>query len=227
MTDQTPPRTPLDLLGALGAQTTELAPGVRLAEVYTERGLLQQLWYGPATATELVLLLPGAMGGFAGPAGLHPTLGRWCAATGRAAVALHYRKPGDLDRCLVDAAATVDQGLRDGVRRVLVVGHSFGGAVAVQVATALVGLCAGVVTLATQSAGCEGAAGLGGTPLLLLHGDRDTILDAENSAMVRFMAGYGDLRIVPGAGHGFNEVADQVRDLLAAWIDDAFTRAAS
>ena len=38
---------------------------------------------------------------------------------------------------------------------------------------------AGVVTFATQSAGCEVAGGLAGRPLLLFHGDRDEILPAR------------------------------------------------
>jgi pimeloyl-ACP methyl ester carboxylesterase len=73
-------------------------------------------------------------------------------------------------------------------------GHSFGGAVAIRVAVGLSEMVAGVVTFATQSAGCEVAGGLQGKPLLMFHGDNDSILPAEASEMVRTIAGYGDLR---------------------------------
>ncbi len=84
---------------------------------------------------------------------------------------------------------------------------------------ALGGHAGGVVTLATQSAGCEDADGLGDTPLLLLHGDRDEILPAFASEVVHGLAGgHGELVLLPGAGHLLAEAADEVRERLLAWI---------
>ncbi|MGI9601992.1 MAG: alpha/beta hydrolase [Acidimicrobiales bacterium] len=218
------PRTPLDLLDRLMTNEAELAPGVRLLEAYTMQGLLKLLWYGDRAAADVVVLLGGAMGGFSGPAGsLFLELGTHYAAQGRGVICCDYRRPDKLDLALLDGAATADWAMREGARRFVVVGHSFGGAVAVQLGTALTAHCVGVATLATQSAGCEQAAELEPTPLVLFHGDRDVILGPENSAMVQAMAGGGDLRIIAGADHGFHEGRDELRDQLIAWIDDRFS----
>lgn len=223
MTDDAPARTPLDLLGRLATDEAQLRPGVRLVESYTMRGMLKLLWHGDPAAEEVVLLGGGGMGGFLGPArGLYLHLGTELARLGVATICVDYRRPGDLDLSLLDVAATADWAMRDGARRFVCVGHSFGGAVAVQAAVTLRGFCAGVATLATQSAGCEMAALLEDVPLLLVHGERDEVLSPNDSAMVRSIAGRGDLRLFPNAGHQLNEVQREVRSLLLDWIPARF-----
>jgi pimeloyl-ACP methyl ester carboxylesterase len=119
-----------------------------------------------------------------------------------------------------DLLATAELAARHGAKRFVTVGHSFGGAVAIRAAIALGGDCAGVVTLSTQSAGCENAAGLGATPLLLLHGDNDELLPPETSFMVQALAGTGEVVILPGTGHLLTEAADELRDRLGTWIPE-------
>lgn len=216
-------RTPLDLLDRLMTNEAEVGPDVRLLEAYTMQGLLKLLWFGDGDAEDVVILLGGAMGGFSGPAGsMYLELGRHFAAAGRGVICCDYRRPDKMDLSLLDGAATADWAMRQGARRFVVVGHSFGGAIAVQLGTALTAHCIGVATLATQSAGCENVAALAPTPLVLFHGDGDVILGPENSAMVQALAGGGDLRIIPGADHGFATGRDEVRDQLVAWIDERF-----
>ena len=83
--------------------------------------------------------------------------------------------------------------------------------------------CAGIATLATQSAGCEMADALDpDVPLILFHGDRDEILPAMASELVRMIAGHGELVLLPGAGHLMSEAGDELRDQLAAWIPAQF-----
>ena len=118
-----------------------------------------------------------------------------------------YRKPNDLSRCVHDLAAAADLASRSGARRFVTVGHSFGGAVALQAGVILGEHCRGVVTLATQSAGCEHADQLGDTPLLLLHGTDDEILPPETSGVVQMLAGHGEVVLLPGAGHLLTQVA--------------------
>ena len=107
-------------------------------------------------------------------------------------------------------------------RRFVTVGHSFGGAVALQAGVILGEHCRGVVTLATQSAGCEHADQLGATPLLLLHGTDDEILPPETSSVVQMIAGHGEVVLLPGAGHLLTQAAVEVRERLSEWIPARF-----
>jgi predicted esterase len=216
------PRSPLDLLQALALQERELAPDVRHLEIYTMRGLLTLLWHGPRDAEDVVLTCGGGMGGMLGPAdGLYQDLATTFADDGIGTVRVGYRTPNDLSRCVHDVAAAADLAGRAGARRFVVVGHSFGGAVAIQAGVVLGEHCRGVVTLSTQSAGCEDAAALQ-APLLLFHGTEDEILPAETSAVVQMLAGRGEVVLLPGDGHLLSKSADELRDRLFAWISERF-----
>jgi pimeloyl-ACP methyl ester carboxylesterase len=221
------PRSPLELLEALGVEEVEIMPGLAHLEIYTMRGLLTILWHGPREAADVVVMAGGGMGGLLGPAdGLYHDLGvRLADAYGIATMRVGYRKPNDLSRCVHDVAAAADLASRSGARGFVVMGHSFGGAVAVQAGTVLGTHCRGVVTLSTQSAGCEHAADLGDTPLLLLHGTDDEILPAETSAIVQMLAGHGEVVLLPGSGHLLTQAADELRERLSAWIPDRFAMA--
>ena len=129
-----------------------------------------------------------------------------------------YRIPNDLDRCAHDVACAVEMAVEDGAERVVVMGHSFGGAVVVRVAVVMTNEVAGVVTFATQSAGCEVAGALAGTPLLLFHGADDELLPPESSEMVRMIAGHGDLVILPGDGHLLGRSDDTITERLDDWL---------
>lgn len=215
------PRSPLELLETLAMEEVEIAPGLVHIEIYTMRGLLTLIWHGPHDASRVVLMSGGAMGGLLGPAGgLYHDLGQHFAAMGIGTIRVGYRKPNDLARCAHDVAAAADLASRRGARRFVTVGHSFGGAVAVQAGIMLAQHCAGVVTLSTQSAGCEDVAALGDTPLLLLHGDADELLPAETSTMVQMLAGHGEVVILAGAGHLLTQAHDELRDRLGAWIPE-------
>ncbi len=221
MTDE--PRSPLELLDALAVEERELTPGLAHLEIYTLRGLLTVLWHGPRDATNVVLTCGGAMGSLLGPAdGLYHDLGTAFADAGIATLRVGYRKPGDLGRCMHDVTAVADLSGRHGGRHFVVVGHSFGGAVAVQAGAVLGEHCAGVVTLSTQSAGCELANEFGDTPLLLLHGTHDELLPPETSGTVQMLAGHGEVVLLPGAGHLLREAADELRARLLEWIPAHF-----
>jgi alpha/beta superfamily hydrolase len=215
-----PKAGPYERLGVLARQQIEVADGFRHVELFTMQGLLTVLWHGPVEADRAVIMLGGAMGGLLGPAnGLYHDLGLALAEQGIATFRVSYRAPNDFGRCVHDALAIADVAARQGARRFVTVGHSFGGAVAVQLGMALGEHCGGVATLATQSAGCEDAHGLAGTPMLLVHGDRDEILPAFASEVVHGLAGgHGELVVLPGAGHLLAEAADDLRVRLGDWI---------
>lgn len=218
-------QTPLDVLGIMASQQAMLAPGLRHIEMYTMRGLLGILWHEPVgDARDVgVVMMGGAMGGLMGPGdALYNRLGEDLSARGIPAMRISWRKPNDMDACCVDAAAAVQMMVGTGCDRVILMGHSFGGAVAVRVAVGLSAMVTGVVTFATQSAGCEVAGGLHGRPLLMFHGDRDEILPVEASEVVRAIAGSGELRIMPGDGHLLTKSHDVMREEVNAWCDTVF-----
>ncbi|MEO0495498.1 MAG: dienelactone hydrolase family protein [Actinomycetota bacterium] len=217
--DATPARSPLELLGALAKTDAEIDEHSRLVEIYTMEGLLQIWWWGQPGATDVVIMCGGAMGGVTGPGrALYVELAKDLAREGRAAMAVDYRKAGDLARSLLDTCAAVDLAMRNGAERFVVLGHSFGGAVAVQAAGTFPSLTAGVITYATQSGGCEEAARMGDTPLLLLHGEQDSILGPENSMMVQALAGHGEVRTFPGTDHLMAEAADEIATITGEWV---------
>ncbi len=219
--DPTP--TPLDSLNVMAVQEKAVTDSLDHVELFTMTGLLTLLWHGPRDANDVVLMCGGALGGLLGPAdGLYPDLATTFTELGIGSIRVGYRRPNDLERCVVDVVAAAEVAGRIGARRFVVVGHSFGGAVAVNAAIALGRHAAGVVTLSTQSAGCERADLLGDTPLLLLHGDADQLLAPMASEMVRMIAGTGELVILPGADHLLRIAGDELRDRLGSWIPERF-----
>jgi pimeloyl-ACP methyl ester carboxylesterase len=214
--------TPFAMIKSLAIQEVEVTPTLRHVEVFTRRGLLTLLWHGDRTESRYVLMGGGAMGGMLGPSdGAYHDLGVAFAEQGIGAIRVGYRAPNDLPECVIDMAAAADLASRAGGERFVTVGHSFGGAVAVGCGIALPNYVVGVVTLATQSAGCEDAARLYGRPMLLIHGDRDEILPSMCSEVVNELAGgQGEVVILPGAGHLLNQGAAgaEVRRRLLDWI---------
>ena len=228
MTDAPLPRSPLELLEPLAVQEVNVTESLRHVEIYTMRGLLTLLWHGSEDAEDVVITCGGGMGSMLGPAdGLYHDLGNTFAEHGIATIRVGYRSPNDLSRCVHDLAAAGDLAARTGARRFVTVGHSFGGAVAIGAGIIFGEHCAGVVTLATQSAGCEDAAALGDTPLLMFHGTNDEILPAETSAVVQMLAGHGEVVLMPGEGHLFGHAGDELRERITEWVPDAFRNRAA
>lgn len=220
--DREIPPTPIDSLGIMASQQAMLNNHLRHIEMYTKKGLLSLLWHEPdGDGQQLgVVMLGGAMGGLMGPGdSLYHALAEELVQRGVPSIRLSYRKANDMDSCCMDAAAAIQMLVASGADKVVVMGHSFGGAVAIRVAVGLNQMIAGVVTFATQSAGCEVAAGLQGVPLLMFHGDHDSILPLEASEVVRAIAGYGDLRVMAGDDHLLANSHDAMFDAVLTWIE--------
>lgn len=215
--------TALEALHSLAVAEVAVTDSLRHREVYTSRGLLSVLWHEPAEPVvkqpAALVLCGGAMGGLLGPGhGLYQQLGERWAARGVRVLRVSYREPNNLDLCAHDLACGVEWARDAGAERVVVMGHSFGGAVAIRAAVVMTGSVAGVVTFATQSAGCEVAGALNGRPLLLFHGERDEILPPESSLMVQSIAGYGDVELLPGDGHLLAKSDDVLTERLDEWL---------
>jgi hypothetical protein len=209
------------MLEALARQEVRVTPTLRHVEVFTMRGLLTVLWHGDPDAEAAVVLCGGAMGGMLGPAdGFYHWLGEALGERGSGIGVLRvgWRRPNDLDLCTLDLLAAADLAARGGAERFVTGGHSFGGAIAVRAGVAMGEWTRGVVTFATQSAGCEEAGGLH-APLLAYHGDRDEILPAISSQVVGGLAGGpAEVILCEGAGHLLTEAGDRLRSEVPDWI---------
>jgi pimeloyl-ACP methyl ester carboxylesterase len=139
---------------------------------------------------------------------------------------VRFRHPGELEESVLDVLAGLAFLEGEGVEEAVLTGHSFGGAVVLQAAAASPA-ARGVVTLATQTYGAGAVAELGRRcPVLLVHGEADRVLPAACSkALFRRAGGPARLVLYPGAGHGLDEFADQVHELLAGWVPEQLRRA--
>lgn len=223
--------SPFDLIGRLAIQEVRVTEDFAHVEIYTRGGLLTLLWHGDRDAERVVVMVGGAMGGVLGPSdGAYHDLGvAFANDHGIGTIRVGYRQPNQLEECILDVAAACDLAARAGAERFVTVGHSFGGAVALGAGIALPAHVVGVVTLATQSAGCEQAELLHPRPILLIHGDRDEILPVMCSEVVSELAGGGELVVLRGAGHLLNQGDARriVREKLLAWIPPVLAGAPS
>ena len=212
----------LEALHPLASTQVEVTPTFRHREVYTRRGLLTAFTHEPPAETAVpaaIVACGGALGGVLGPGhALYHALGERWAARGVRVVRIGYREPNNLDLCAHDLACGVELAREAGAERVVVMGHSFGGAVAVRCAVVMPVSVVGVVTFATQSAGCEVAGALAGKPLLLFHGDQDELLPPEASHVVAAIAGHGEVVMLPGDGHLLGRSDEAITERLDEWL---------
>jgi pimeloyl-ACP methyl ester carboxylesterase len=192
--------------------------GARKVTLVTTRGPIPVVMHTAPEKGRAVLCVSGAMGGFDGPSMLYPRLGLKMPKDNITVARLDYRAPGEFGECLVDAMAALTFLGGIGHERVALIGHSFGGAVAINAGT-LSPLVTTVVALSSQLAGAHVAGELAPKPLLLIHGDADTILPHESSQTLYDRAGEPKtLKILPGVGHRLAEAADEVFDLVGDWL---------
>lgn len=202
-------------LRPLAVQETRLGDAA-LTEVITADGIIMGLRHGlDAGEDRATIFLGGALGGLSGPA--HGLYDRAALAVG--GVRLHYRKPGRLEDCLMDVLLVHHLLARRGIERVVLVGHSFGGAVAVAAGALLGPATAGVVALSTQVPGTEHVDKLTGTPLLLVHGDADGVLPDLCSHNVYERAGEPkELVILQGEGHLLEGATETLMGLVTDFV---------
>ncbi len=192
--------------------------GARKVTIVTTRGPIPVVLHAAPEKGRAALCVSGAIGGFDGPAMLYPRLGLTMPREQIAVARVNYRAPNEFGECLVDAMAALTFLGGIGHQRVALIGHSFGGAVAINAGT-LSPLVTTVIALSSQLAGAHVAGELAPKPLLLIHGNADAILSHESSQALYDLAGEPKtLKILPGVGHRLSEAADEVFDLVSDWL---------
>jgi hypothetical protein len=175
--------------------------------------------YHPAEGDRAILWVFGSGGGLGGPAGgVYTRLAQQLQPEGVASLELDYRRPGELRPCVLDVLLGLDWLGSLGKDRVVLVGHSFGGAVVVN-AGVLSGRVVAVAALSSQTAGTAAVDELSPKPLLLIHGEADEILPPVCSLDLHDRAGEPkELILYPGCRHGLDHCRGALdRDLLR-WL---------
>ena len=151
----------------------QLGEGVWLQ---TDRGTIHAIRHPAPEARSGVIWVCGARGGFGGPGqGAYVRLAEALRQKGIVSLRLNYRYPDVLPECALDLLAGIAFLQQDRARPVVLVGHSFGGAVVIAAGVVTTHV-AGVVALAPQTYGARLVGQLAPRPLLVVHGTADTRL---------------------------------------------------
>ncbi len=166
-----------------------------------------------------VIWVCGALGGFDGPSfGVFKALSEELLSEGISSLRLNYRLPGDFDRCVLDVLVGIRFLEREGMDKIALVGHSFGGAVVIMAGTMSPRVKA-VVGVSSQTFGAQRVAELSPRPLLLIHGERDRNLSVHCSEHIYEWANEPkELVIYKNNGHFLRECREDLHDLLKSWL---------
>jgi hypothetical protein len=168
-----------------------------------------------------IIWVCGALGGLDGPSfGVFRTVSEQLVANNLTSLRLHYRLPGNFEECVVDVLTGINFLVGKGVKKIALVGHSFGGAVVIQAGT-MSPFVKAVVGLSSQTAGVQNVAKLSPRPLLLIHGERDRNLPARCSQYIYQLAKEPkELFIYKNNGHFLRENHKEILEQLKSWLID-------
>ena len=212
-----PKRAPLVFLK--GVTETAVNGGTRTLTLHTDGGGIHCRFHDAAAGDTAVLWVFGAGGGFNGPAGgLYPRLSNQLAPEGIAGFEVAYRRPAYLEPCILDVLVGLTWLKQVGRNRIVLVGHSFGGAVVIS-AGAVSSDVIGIAALSSQLHGADAIANVAPRPVVLIHGEADEVLpNACSRHLYRLARDPKELILYPGCRHGLDECREQLDRDLMAWI---------
>jgi len=198
-------------------------PVFRSIRLYMENGSLVCRYYEADGAASAVVWLGGVGGGFDSPArDIFDRMAAELMAKQVSSLRIRYRLATDLDWSVEDALVGLEFLGTRGIRAAVTIGHSLGGAVAIQSGAASP-LTTGVVGLASQSYGTSGADRISPRRLLLVHGADDKVMPLECSKLIFERAREPkELILIPGAGHCFDEAESELHEILSNFISQNF-----
>jgi dienelactone hydrolase len=188
---------------------------------HTNRGDIPAIYHEAPDSHQAVIWVCGARGGYRGPGpDTYARLSEEFVDRGITSLRLDYRQPNSLTECTLDLLVGVSFLKGTGYDPVVLVGHSFGGAVVIA-AGAATSHVTGVVALSPQTFGAQRAAQLSPRSLLVVHGKSDTRLSYNCAVQIHDWAREPkELVLYDGAEHGLRECREELEGLLRRWIPD-------
>lgn len=213
----------IDAPPLVGTSDTVESDHLSTLEIMTMQGTVVALRHSaPDVAHDaeqefLPVFLGGALGGLSGTGALWQRLARRYGG-----VRLHYRFASDMESSLLDVLMIYHH-LRDriGLRRVALIGHSFGGGVAAGAAVLLGEGTAGVVCLAGQLEGTQLLKRIAGTPVLIIHGHQDGHIPWHSARRVHQDAAEPkELWVIPDGDHVMAGHVDVLDERIGRFIGE-------
>ena len=194
----------------------------------TNRGEIPAIIHRAPSSELAVIWVCGARGGFGGPAsGMYARLAERFLNEGITSLRLNYRQPNVLPECVLDLLAGIAMLKGTGHQPVVLVGHSFGGAVVVGAGVASSHV-QGVVCLSPQTHGAGMAGQLSPKSLLVVHGKSDSRLPYSCGVQIHDWAQEPKQMVLyEGAEHRLEECKDKLESLLLEWIPTTLTSVSS
>ena len=189
----------------------------------TTRGEIKALLDVCEGQTGALITCSGAMGGeheVRGPAdSVYQRLAGQLPGEGVSTLRIHYRIAGEFEECVLDLLGACSFLSGVGAERIILAGHSFGGAVVIKTAQ-IMPQVAGVISLSPQLFGTRQVDEMA-KPLLLIHGTADAILHHMASEDIYERANDPKkLVLIPDGGHGLAEDPDTVLAEMHQFIHD-------
>ena len=189
----------------------------------TTRGEIRALLDVCEGQTGALITCSGAMGGeheTRGPAdSVYRRLAERLPGEGVSTLRIHYRMAGEFEECVLDLLGACSFLSGVGAERIVLAGHSFGGAVVIKTAQ-IMPQVRGVISLSPQLFGTRQVDEMA-KPLLLIHGAADGILHHAASEDIYERAQEPKkLVLIPDGGHGLAEDPDTIMSEMHQFIHE-------
>lgn len=206
-------------LELISSEIISSSDGVDTILFHTNAGIIRTLFWNIVEGDTAVVWVGGAGGGLTGPAGgLYPRLANELYKDGISSLCIDYRHPNDLYDCVLDTMLGVEYLKHCNKTKVILVGHSFGGAVVITAGVHSDAVVS-VIAMSSQTYGTNMVNKLTPKSLLLIHGSNDEILSEECSKIIYNRARQPkQLILYPDCLHGLDQCREQLDKDILNWV---------